>query len=73
MTYSKTLNNVDIIIKNMIFSKTWSQCRDVNSILGAKCLYMVVFYSFMMNVCLTYIVSESQTKISDTLRDTILK
>ena len=29
--------------------------------------------SFLLNVCLSYIVSQSQTKISDTLRDTILK
>ena len=29
-----------------IFSKTWSQCRDGNSIFGAQCLSMGVFYSY---------------------------
>ena len=34
---------------------------------------MVVFLSLMLNVCLTYIIYQPQTKILDTLRGTILK
>ena len=72
MTYSENKNDVDIVIKCIRTSKTWRQCLDGYSIFGGS-MPMNDSMSFLLNVCLTHIVYQPQTMISDTLSDTILK